>query len=243
MDRAHETSHGKPDRWRGVRVIAALLQCQSETLDIFSLVLDFQFVDTLVSMWNKKLLLLGIVVAAFGFLFPYAIGYTLNDRVPPPPADAHGILKFEFNGSPPPFCNVTIQTASDRKVRLNRSFALNAKIWKNESDILCKVNIRVSAPAFDVKPDETNIELPDASGKTARNFAFNLMPQQAGPQVIIVEHGEDENQFGYSVYDYPLVPPEITFFFPIVSTVLGGMLTVPWWIEFFGKKRKNKKKK
>jgi hypothetical protein len=108
---------------------------------------------------------------------------------------------------------------------------------------LCRVNIRVSAPAFAVKPEETNIELPDPSGKTARTFAFNLMPQQAGPQVIIVEHGEDEDQFGYSVYDYPLVSPEVTFFFPIVSTVLGSLLSIPWWIEFVERKRRRKKKK
>jgi len=205
--------------------------------------LAFQFGDALISMRNKKLFLTGIVLAAFGFLFPYWIRYKLNSSVPPPPADAHAIVRFQFNGLPPPFCNVTIHPASDRKVRLNRSFVLNAKIWKIDRDILCRVDIRVSAPAFAVKPEETNIELPDPSGKTARTFAFNLMPQQAGPQVIIVEHGEDEDQFGYSVYDYPLVPPEVTFFFPIVSTVLGSLLSIPWWIEFVGRKRRRKKKK
>jgi hypothetical protein len=141
-----------------------------------------------------------------------------------------------------PLCLIEFHD-TDRRVRLHHSFLLKATA-RNFTSGECPMQITVSATAFDVKPETKLIRIQPLS---KQDVYFSVLPNQPGEQSIITSSnitgmlfGEEHTWF-FNVYEYPFIPPNISVWFPILGTLSGGLLTIPWWIEWLTKRKEKKK--
>jgi hypothetical protein len=151
---------------------------------------------------------------------------------------------FYFNGSQVrslPECTVTLEDV-DRAVMLNRSFNMLVDVRLGSSAFACRSRVELSAAAFDVKPEFVECNLSKASAQQTQQVYFNVLPKEAGTQQVVFTHSGDgggaSRTMEFTVYEYPYVPPDVSFWFPRIGTLFGGMLTIPWWIELFRKRSK-----
>ena len=132
-----------------------------------------------------------------------------------------------------PECGISLPDF-DHRLRLGQSFALPVVATKDDRDPYCRVAIRIDAPAFgDTQPLRTELSNPE--GK----YSFILLPKEPGKQLIKIVHGDGDDWIAQNVvvYKYPGIPPDISLWFPGANVILGGMLSIPWWLDRLGKKK------
>jgi len=142
-----------------------------------------------------------------------------------------------------PQCAVTLRNVN-RKVMLGRSFNMLADVSLEPSASTCRTELQLSAAAFDVKPESIDCELSKDSSHRTRLVYFNILPKEAGTQQVVFtasgDDGSESRTMEFIVYEYPHVNPAFSFWFPTGSCLFGGMLSLPWWIEFFRNRGKAK---
>jgi hypothetical protein len=153
---------------------------------------------------------------------------------------------FYFKGSQVrslPECTVMLEDV-DRAVTLNRSFNMLVDVRLDPSAFACRSRVQLSAAAFDVKPESVECNLSKGTAQQTERVYFNVLPKEAGTQQVVFTHSGDgggaSRTMEFTVYEYPHVPPDVSFWFPRIDMLFGGMLTVPWWIELFRKRSKGK---
>jgi hypothetical protein len=133
-----------------------------------------------------------------------------------------------------------------RDVRLHRSFNVTAIVNLQARASGCKTRLEVSAAAFEIKPESVECKLSDHSSQQTQTVYFNVLPKEAGAQqIIFVKDGPDgrfSRTMEFTVYEYPHIPPEWSFWFPTISFILGGSLTIPWWTELQRKSKDRRDK-
>lgn len=151
---------------------------------------------------------------------------------------------FYFKSARPrslPECDVRLEEI-DRGVKLDRSFDLIADVSLDPPAVGCKTSLQLSAAAFDVKPDSVDCTLFKDSAQHTQRVYFNLLPRAPGNQQVVFTHRGDgggaSTTMEFTVYEYSHVPPALSFWFPKINMLLGGMLTIPWWIDLFRKRAK-----
>jgi hypothetical protein len=185
---------------------------------------------------SSRLALIGISICLLGitstFVPQYYYAYHGNpDRVE----------RFAFKSAAPrlPGCAATLQKI-DRKVELDRSFNMIVDVSLDPSAAECEATLEVSAAAFDVKPDSVDCKLFKDSTQHTQRVYFNLLPKKAGTQQVVFTYRDDgggeSTTMEFTVYEYSHVPPSLSFWFPKIDYLFGGMLTVPWWYELFRKR-------
>ncbi len=154
------------------------------------------------------------------------------------------VQTFYFKSAQPrllPECAVTLQEV-DREVKLDSSFNMIADVSLDPSAVGCKTRLQLSAAAFDVKPESVECNLSKDSAQHTQRVYFNVLPKEAGTQQVVFTHSGDgggaSTTMEFTVYEYPHVLPAVSFWFPRISTWFGPMLTIPWWIDLFRKRRK-----
>lgn len=171
--------------------------------------------------WGKKALAsIGVGLVALGLLLLPTSWKSL-------PHDRYYYFVSQHEGNE--ICKV--QPVKDKSdVILNQSFTLNV-IVSAGTEKRCKNVVVISAPAFDVKPESQEFDLPDEQGRTAETFSFLALPKEAGPQIVSINSDEGQYKLHYSVKTSEYIPAWMNPFLSPLLSVLGSILTVPWWIE------------
>jgi hypothetical protein len=156
-----------------------------------------------------------------------------------PPDEAHQ-LSSKRRPDAPPRCSTSVR-GSDRKVRVNQSFVITVDVvvptHKNE----CEIEVAIETSAFKVTPEHQEIQL-SPNDPRSRDVSFSVLPEHAGTQSLIIHRGTvDEVQY-FTVYDLPFIPPQISFWFPTIVSVAGGLFTVTWWLDGLEKRRERRSK-
>jgi hypothetical protein len=97
----------------------------------------------------------------------------------------------------------------------------------------CKSRLVFYATGFSVLPkDEVAVTL--SKEKRTQEVVFNIMPKEVGKQAIVYGTDDKPQKSTPLIFQYPWINPALSIWFPVLGTLFGGMLTIPWWLRFFG---------
>jgi len=181
----------------------------------------------------------GLLLIPLGFVLLYILPENgPTQHLSPPDISLAG----PATNNPIPDCPVRIDRSVSRDLIKNESFTITMHVGR--SDITqCENQVSVYAPGFDVKPESQKVSLPDKNLKKERDLTFTLLPKQAGSQIITVAYNGGEDKLGFTVDELGYVPPWLSAWGGPITSLLGGMLTIPWWIERWDKKREERTRK
>jgi hypothetical protein len=135
-------------------------------------------------------------------------------------------------------CNLAIDPIK-RILLFKKSFVLTVRLETFGKAKMCSSKVTILAPAFGVRPEEQEQQLD--SQTTTSPMLFNLLPNEVGDQEIVVTSFQQRSEvLHFVVYRYPFIPPSISLWFPAIGTLFGGMITIPWWLDRWSKKRNQK---
>jgi hypothetical protein len=183
--------------------------------------------------WGAFLLLAGLICFAYGKWNGLSV---TNSYVTPDRYQIYDSCPSCSTSAPPPplvpLCQVKLLNM-DRHVRVHQSFNLIVEAILGGKDTACESTLQVLATAFDVEPHAAKVVL---KNDQIRRVYFNFLPKEAGSQQIVVINTTKDGDGTeivrqVSVYEYPFIPPGISFWFSTIATVFGGILTIPWWLE------------
>ena len=115
--------------------------------------------------------------------------------------------------------------------------------FKNPAKKTCETYMSLRAPSFDTSPskDEQKISVPP--GKTG-SLAWIITPRKTGTYELSVSDILNTRIFGITVTNIFGLNTTQAKVFSMLGTLLGPMLTVPWWVDkWFQRKRKQEPKK
>ena len=122
----------------------------------------------------------------------------------------------------------------ERVQQVGQSFTIVAVVRPTEGEG-CEIAVEAYASAFKVEPKQFSRS--EARGPRARKLHFNVLPKEPGKQELSFGNASETYTFEIEVRQYPFVPAKISFWFPMLGGVFGGMLTIPWWLERVRKKK------
>lgn len=140
----------------------------------------------------------------------------------------------------PPPCNWEV-TEPERVMAENKSQAVVVKTTNNEKKP-CESYLSLRAPSFDLSPakEEQHVTLP-AGDKGS--VSWILTPRKTGTYEVAVSDIIDTKIFGIAVTNVFGLTAAQAKVFATLSSLLGPMLTVPWWVDkWFQRKKKDIKK-
>ena len=110
----------------------------------------------------------------------------------------------------------------------NENMALYIRATPLEGDEECQSSVAISAPNFRVVPDS---HFTEATSGRPGDYVFILAPEKAGRKMVSVS-----SEIGYLAFDVQVenwmgISPFWDRVMVGVGTVLGPMLTIPWWLE------------
>lgn len=137
----------------------------------------------------------------------------------------------------PPLCSWEV-TLPERVMAENRSQAVIVRT-ANSADRECQVTLAFRAPGFDVSPakEEQKVALP-AGGKGS--LSWILTPRRTGAYQITVSDILNTQVMGIDVNDvYGLTAMQAKLF-SLAGGLFGPMLTMPWWVEKWFKRKEKR---
>jgi len=121
----------------------------------------------------------------------------------------------------------------NRLVAVGHAFNMGV-VLNNTSSEVCTVEVEVDASTFDVSPlKPRNLTLPTG----LQTVYWNLSPKAVGEQTVLVTSGLENITLGFVVRDSHYIPSSVSGAASIMSAVLGPILTLPWWLEWWRRRR------
>lgn len=100
----------------------------------------------------------------------------------------------------------------------------------NTMDVDCQSNLTLLAPGFDISPRKEE-QVVTAKANSRGSVAWIITPEEVGEYEIAVTDGIDTRVMGVTVTNlFGLTAIQIQIF-AVIGSVLGPMLSVPWWWE------------
>ncbi len=139
----------------------------------------------------------------------------------------------------PPLCTWEV-SSPDRVMAENKTQAILISVKNNEKEA-CESYIALRAPSFDTNPpkEEQKITLqPNQKG----SLSWILTPRRTGTFEFSVSDSIDTKIFGITVKNIFGLSSAQAKVFSFIGTLCGPMLTIPWWIERWHKKKQESQK-
>ena len=129
-----------------------------------------------------------------------------------------------------PFCTWEA-SISARVMTQNTSQAILVKL-SNPTDKECQSTIAPRAPGFEISPMREEQKIALAAGATG-SLSWIVSPRRTGTFQIAVSDILNTQILGVTVKDeYGLTAAQAKLL-ALVGSILGPMLTVPWWLDRF----------
>jgi hypothetical protein len=120
-------------------------------------------------------------------------------------------------------------TLPQRVLSENKSQTIVVNVT-NAMDVDCKSALTLLAPGFDISPRKDE-QIVEANANSRGSVAWIVTPDKAGEYEIAVTDGIDTRVMGVTVTNlFGLTAIQIQIF-AVIGSVLGPMLSVPWWWE------------
>jgi hypothetical protein len=132
----------------------------------------------------------------------------------------------------PKHCEVKFDPVPDR-FDVKHAINLTAMASLPPDSEECKSRLVFYATGFSVLPkDEVVVTL--NKEKRTQEVVFNIMPKEVGKQAIVYGTEDKPQKSTPLIFQYPWINPALSIWFPVLGTLFGGILTIPWWLRFFG---------
>lgn len=126
---------------------------------------------------------------------------------------------------------------ANRSMSESESQVLRVRL-SNMGTQTCVAEVTLNAPDFDIgsAPVTRRVNVPP--GSASAQVLWVISPKKLGTFEILVEAGGDSDVIGVTVVNVFGLSPWQVQLFSFLSALLGPMLTIPWWYEQWGKRRK-----
>lgn len=181
-------------------------------------------------------------ILAIGGLLLFLIGLFLFFRVRQASSAAVGFdNQWQTGGEDVGVCSDLLRQANvaDRVMSERESQALNILLVNDNSPAPCNTTITLAAPNFDMSPPESNRPVTVPPGEEV-TLNWIISPRRTGTYVISISTPTQAITLGITVTTVLGLTAVQAELLSILSTLLGPMLTVPWWYEQWQKRKKEK---
>ena len=190
--------------------------------------------------WKRNLALVGTFLLVLGVAFLWSLGNGRReasrlDRN----ADPHGPVVGEPAG-----CGQLVEpevTLARRVMALQETQAVTV-VLASASVETCQVTVTLNAPNFDLSPPDPRQLVAVGPGQRAE-IAWILSPEEVGTFDLILTIGGAITILGVTVTNALGLTAGQLQILSALSTILGPMLTVPWWFEQWQKWRAQKRER
>ena len=185
-------------------------------------------------MTTKIIALVGVVLFVISLQFYYRIDQgnklasALNEE-----KKVYGMIGDDV----PPPCTWDVQL-TERVMAENKSQAIVVEA-ANSIDVSCESILALRAPGFDISPPKEEQKISLTTGNKG-SLSWILTPRKTGTFDVTVSDILNTKIFGITVTDMFGLTATQAKTFSVVGGLFGPMFTVPWWIERFWNRRKQK---
>lgn len=150
---------------------------------------------------------------------------------------------FQGDSAQPTDCHNVIQNVSlsDRVMTEKESQTLRVVLANLDGVGICNTAVRLAALDFELSPPRTDRPVALEPGGAPVTLLWIMKPKEVGSFEIAVTAGDQTEILGIvvtNVLGFTAVQVQIL---SAISSILGPMLTAPWWYEQWEKRRKAKK--
>jgi hypothetical protein len=182
----------------------------------------------------RALALIGLAVAALALVLLLALLAARADATTVDRRPAPGTPVEDAAGSCGVF--VTSEVLLARRVMSEQASQSLTVALTNEGADACAVAVTLAAPDFRASPPQTQLTVTAAAGATTEH-AWVISPLRAGDFEVAVIVGNSVTVLGISVTTVLGLTPLQAEILSLVGSVLGPMLTLPWWYERWQERR------
>lgn len=169
------------------------------------------------------------IVGILLFIYSLVLGSNLRKSEAAAVARDHTSSAFAFMGEDaPPSCLWQVHTP-ERVMAENKSQSIVVET-KNTAKKSCETYLSLRAPSFDMSParDEQKVVLPPGE---KGSLSWILTPRKTGVYDLSVSDILHTKIFGITVTNVFGLSAAQAKIFSMLGTLLGPMLTVPWWVD------------
>lgn len=178
--------------------------------------------------WTRTLALVGTFLLVVGVAFLWSLGHGRREAFAlDRNSEPHGPVIGEPAG-----CGQLVEpevTLARRVMALRETQALTI-ILASASAETCQVTVTLNAPNFDLSPPEPRQSVTVGPGQRAE-IAWILLPEEVGTFDLVLTIGGAISILGVTVTNALGLTAGQLQLLSALSTLLGPMLTLPWWFE------------
>ena len=187
-------------------------------------------------MLTKALGVCGVIM----FLFGIGLGVTLlGGRVRAIQADLY-VPAAPVGG---PCVDALEEVILPRRTMSENDSQTITVVLSNHGAEICEQSVAINAPNFEISPAESTqlISIPPGIGTAQTGWV--LTPKKQGTFEIVIRIGAEMQIVGLSVTNVLGLTPLQAQLLSSAGSVLGPMLTLPWWYERWQKRQEKQKPK
>jgi hypothetical protein len=200
-------------------------------------------------MWKKYIAIAGCAVCLLGASslirqhvnIPHPVLKPFSGPYSPVQGHPEGGHEYVFHVSPTvptiPFCTINVNQPNNAHLVVNIPVALYIEITVPKSYQSCQTKLNIVAPTFDGAPKDATEVILSMSGETSKTIPLLLVPKYAGSQSIIFELPDTSFMRTFDVQTSEYIPDWLKLIFGYSSTAFGPLLTIPYWIDVFRKRK------
>ncbi len=137
---------------------------------------------------------------------------------------------------PGPCLQLLADVAIERRVMTDRESQALTIDLHNENNIDCTTDVAVHAPDFRTSPLENTLTVEVPAGSRTQ-LVWILSPRRSGTYQVAVAVGGEAELIGLSVTNVLGLTVAQAQIVSLFGTILGPMLTLPWWIGWWRRRR------
>jgi hypothetical protein len=101
----------------------------------------------------------------------------------------------------------------------------------------CVATVEIAAAGFDISPTETTRKIDLTPSQPVESVVWMIAAKQMGEYSIAVRAGQDREVIGVVVTNVFGLSVRTAYLLTYASVALGSLLSVPWWVERWQKRR------
>ena len=183
-------------------------------------------------MWRKILVVVGIVLLAIGLLLYLLLSLNYQNAM-----EMDGVVSSQAPVFEAMCSQVAIEADVEKRIMSEQESQLLQLFLRTASPTNCTAVVDLNVVNFNVSPSETHREVMLRPEITTA-LTWVISPQKTGQYTIAVTVNDAIITLGITVTTVLGLTAAQAQAVSVFGTVLGPMLTIPWWYEQWQKRKK-----
>lgn len=185
-------------------------------------------------MWRKILVVVGIILLAIGLILHFLLSLTNRSAM-----EMDGVIASQAPALETMCSQVGIEADIEKRIMSEQESQLLQLFLRTESPTSCTAVVELNVVNFNVSPSGSQREVM-LRPETTSALTWVISPQQTGQYTVAITVNDAIITLGITVTTVLGLTAAQAQVVSVVGTLLGPMLTIPWWYEQWQKRKKEK---